>query len=249
MLIYDSIALAGSAQFGLSSPYDCHVYAVSGSEGVVLVDAGSGLGEAMIVANLERDFPGEEVVAILLTHAHADHSGGARSLAKRFGCDVAASSMTRSIIENGDEERSGLSRARSMGAYPAGLKLLPTPVSVEFSHGETVSLAGLAFEAIHVRGHSEDSFCFRLNLHGRQALFAGDVLFYGGVLGVINSSDSGMQGYCQDIARLSGCGIDMLLPAHGLFTLRNGQQHIDVAVQSCAKGFLPRQIGQGDMIF
>jgi len=69
------------------------------------------------------------------------------------------------------------------------------------------------------------------------------------VLGVINTPDSGMQGYRSDLGRLEGLKIDALLPSHGLFTLRGGQRHIDAALEVVARGFLPRQIGQGGRIF
>ena len=38
------------------------------------------------------------------------------------------------------------------------------------------------------------------------------------------------------------------VPAHGLFTLRFGQRHIDIALAQLAKGFVPRMVGQGDII-
>ena len=38
------------------------------------------------------------------------------------------------------------------------------------------------------------------------------------------------------------------LRSHGLFTLRFGQRHIDIALAQLAKGFVPRMVGQGDII-
>ncbi len=249
MRIHDSIAIVGSAQLGLSGPCDCHVYAIRGGEGIVLIDAGAGNAQEQIVQNIRHDFPGQKILGILLTHAHADHSAGALALGKHFDCPLYAPEPSRAILEAGDEERCGLADARAAGAYPPEVQLKPSPVAAAFVHGERVEIAGLTFEAIQVRGHSEDSFCFQLDVKGVRALFAGDVVFYGGVLGVINSRDSGMQGYRADLGRLRDRQIEMLLPSHGLFTLRDGQRHIDAAIQSCAGGFIPRQIGQGDTIF
>ena len=58
-----------------------------------------------------------------------------------------------------------------------------------------------------------------------------------------------MKGYRADLSKLRGLGVEGLFPGHGLFTLRDGQRHIDLAIEECQKGFLPRQIGQADIIF
>jgi hypothetical protein len=58
-----------------------------------------------------------------------------------------------------------------------------------------------------------------------------------------------MQGYRSDLPRLAGLKVDMLLPGHGLFTLKRGQEHLDLAIEKSRQGFLPRLIGQGDAIF
>jgi glyoxylase-like metal-dependent hydrolase (beta-lactamase superfamily II) len=162
---------------------------------------------------------------------------------------VLAPALTRAIVEEGDEEGSGLRRAREAGGYPPGLTLRPCPVSQGYGHGDRLGLAGLSFEVIGVRGHSDDSSCFLAEIDGRRALFSADVLFYGGILGVINSRDSGMQGYYSDLPRLAGLKVDMLFPGHGMFTLKRGQDHIDTAIEKSRGGFLPRLIGQGDAIF
>jgi glyoxylase-like metal-dependent hydrolase (beta-lactamase superfamily II) len=80
-------------------------------------------------------------------------------------------------------------------------------------------------------------------------MFAGDVVFYGGILGVINVDGSGMEGYRADLSKLNGLGVEGFFPGHGIFTLHGGQRHIDKAIEQMANGFMPRQIGQGDAIF
>ncbi|HEV2272766.1 MAG TPA: MBL fold metallo-hydrolase [Acidobacteriaceae bacterium] len=249
MLIKPFLAMIGSAQFALSGPHDCHVYAVRGPEGIVLIDSGSGLCEEEIAHNLSVDFPGVPVCAILLTHAHMDHSGGALGLRRRFRCPILASNLTQPILEAADEERSGLRRAREIGTYPSSLHMTPFELDSRFQDGEPIHVAGLQFTAIHVRGHSADSFCLWASLNGETLCFCGDVVFYGGILGVINSHDSGMEGYRKDLPKLRGLSVDMLLPGHGLFTLKKGQRHIDSALSTLNGGFLPPQIGQGAIIF
>ncbi|MHB1022220.1 MAG: MBL fold metallo-hydrolase [Acidobacteriaceae bacterium] len=249
MRINSFLAIIGSGQFGLSSPYDCHVYAIRGPEGVVLIDAGSGLAEAELVRNLAMDFPNVPVAAVLLTHAHMDHSGGALGLKRYFHCPVIASNLSKPALEAADEESNGLRHAREAGGYPSHLHMKPCPIDATYADGEHIAVAGLVLEAVHVRGHSQDSFCLLTHLNGSHICFSADVVFYGGILGVINAWDSTMQGYCSDLPKLQGRSIDMLFPGHGLFTLQNGQQHIDAAIQTLGSGFLPAQIGQGAGIF
>ena len=234
---------------GISGPLDCHVYALRGPRGVVLVDAGSGTHSETLVGNLLSDLGTNEVESLIVTHGHLDHCGGAASIAAQTRCKVVATEYTRPILENADEEASGLGLARNQGVYPPDFRFSPCKVENAVKDGEEFEAGGLTWKAIRVRGHSEDSACFLVRHDGQAFLFSADVIFYGGVLGVINAEGSGMGGYRADLRKLSNLGIDGLFPGHGLFTLRNGQRHIDVAIEEVARGFVPRQIGQGDLIF
>ena len=118
-----------------------------------------------------------------------------------------------------------------------------------FDDGDRLDLEGFSLRAIRVRGHSADSFAFFFEQGGRRCLIVGDIVSYGGVPGMINSPDSSLQSYREDMPKLRGLEVDVLLPGHGLFTLVGGQRHIDAAQQEMDKGFAPRRIGQGDLLF
>lgn len=249
MRLLPHLSLAASGQIGLTGRWDCHAWAVLAPGGVVLVDAGSGYGACELERHVAEAFPGAPVKGVLITHAHADHFGGAARLRRLYGCTVTAPACSRQIIETGDEERSGLRAARALGGYPDDFHLEPCRVDSDFGHGDAVEIAGQVFEAVQVRGHSADSFCFRTMIDDRKTLFSADVVFYGGLLGLINSRDSSMAAYTEDLPRLAGLDVDALLPGHGLFTVRGGQRHIDAALEQCRRGFLPRTIGQWDLVF
>jgi glyoxylase-like metal-dependent hydrolase (beta-lactamase superfamily II) len=249
MRLCDSLALVASLQFGISGPLDCHVYAIATPTGAVLIDAGSGTATEQLLSNLRHDVGSDAVAAVLLTHCHVDHCGGAAELRNRTYCQVFAPQPARHILETGDEEASGLRVAREQKIYPPELRLQPCPVDRVLLDGEQFSVAGLQFTAIHVRGHSRDAHCYLTQVDGARWLFTGDVLFYGGVLGIINAEGSGMEGYRSDIQKLAKLGIDGLFPGHGMFTFCGGQRHIDAAIQQVGRGFMGRQIGQGDLIF
>lgn len=249
MRVTSSVALVASFQYGISGHLDCHVYAIRGPGGIVLVDSGAGTHTDALLANLRSDLGADDVETLLVTHGHLDHCGGAASIRAKTKCRVITTEYTRRILEQGDEELSGLRLARSQGVYPDDFRFTPCEVSQSFGDGEEFEAGGLAWKVIRVRGHSEDSSCFLTEIDGKRALFSADVIFYGGVLGVINAEGSGMSGYRADLRKLSNLGIEGLFPGHGLFTLRGGQRHVDVALDQLEKGFIPRQIGQGDLIF
>lgn len=244
MRLSESLAMVASLQFGLAGALDCHSYALRGPGGVVLIDSGAGTHTQQILKNVAKDMSEVPVAALIVTHAHVDHCGGAAGIRKQTGCVVIAPEPSKNIIESGDEEASGLRRAREQGLYPSETSLACCKVDKAVRDGEMFSAAGLEFKAFHVRGHSPDAFCYFTRALGSPSLFSGDVVFYGGVLGVINANGSGMEGYRADLHKLSGLGIEGLFPGHGLFTLRGGQRHIDSALEQMEKGFLGRQIGQ-----
>jgi len=249
MRISRTLAVIGSLQFGLSGPHDCHMYALHGEDGVVVVDSGAGTHTQQVLQNLHLDFAATEVVALLITHGHMDHCGGAPEIRRCTGCKVVAPELSRKTLQNADEELSGLRAARAQGLYSADVRMAPCPVDLGVGDGQRFSIAGLDFTAIHVRGHSPDSHCYLVRSREGTWLFTGDVVFYGGVLGVINAEGSGMEGYRSDIHKLNGLDVNGLFPGHGLFTVRGGQRHVDCAIEQAQKGFVSRQIGQGDLIF
>ncbi|MBS1850538.1 MAG: MBL fold metallo-hydrolase [Acidobacteria bacterium] len=216
---------------------------------MILIDAGAGMQVEDLLRNLQADFPTVPLTAVLVTHCHLDHCGGAAALKEKTGCILVAPECSRRILESGDEEASGLRVAREQGIYPPDFQLAPCPVDITVRDGQTFSVDGTEFTALQVRGHSEDSFCFVVEIDGQKCLFSGDAVFYGGVLGVINAEGSGMEGYRRDLHKLKGLEIQGLFPGHGLFTLRDGQKHLDCALQQTGKGFLARQIGQGELLF
>lgn len=225
------------------------MYALCGPKGIVLIDSGAGTHTAELLANVDSQFGGRGIEAVIITHCHLDHCGGASGLRAETGCRIIAPEPSRSILETGDEEASGLRAARVQGTYPLDLHFAPCAVDLAIRDGQSFEAGGLRFTGIHVRGHSRDSFCYMTTIDGSLSIFTGDVVFYGGILGVINVEGSGMEGYRADLDKLRGLQVDGLFPGHGLVTLRGGQRHLDHAIAQAAKGFMPRQVGQGDSIF
>lgn len=85
-----------------------------------------------------------DVAAILITHRHPDHVGGAQAMAAATGAPV-----------------------RAFGPAPAG-----DAEVVPLDDGERMSAGGAELVALHTPGHASDHLCFYME--GSASLFAGD---------------------------------------------------------------------------
>jgi glyoxylase-like metal-dependent hydrolase (beta-lactamase superfamily II) len=103
--------------------------------------------------------------AILVTHGHWDHLLGVADLAEGTGAPVHMAEGERMLLED------------PAGFTPPGVTLRPYTPDVLLAGGETVELAGIAFEVFAVPGHSPAHLAF----HADGCLFSGDVLFAGSV--------------------------------------------------------------------
>ncbi|MEX1019029.1 MAG: MBL fold metallo-hydrolase [Litorilinea sp.] len=234
MRLHPRIALVGSGEMGLSDSWDCHVYLLDGGSELALIDAGGGRPESYtrIVANLTQDgYDVQRIRHILLTHWHADHARGAAGWRARLDAPVYLPEIERHRLE---------------AAAPG---LIACPVDQGLVHGQPLRVGDLALEVIQVPGHSEGICGFLLDLDGYRVLFAADIVFIHGVIGLINAEGSELGPYREYLPRLADLGVDALLPGHLLFALHNGQHHIDLALAAMQQGFVPPSIGQSGITF
>jgi hydroxyacylglutathione hydrolase len=108
---------------------------------------------------------GTSCTAILVTHGHWDHLFGVADLAEGTGAPVYMAEGERMLLED------------PAGFTPPGVTLRPYTPDVLLAGGETVELAGIAFEVLAVPGHSPAHLAY----HADGCLFSGDVLFAGSV--------------------------------------------------------------------
>ncbi|MDQ3381473.1 MAG: MBL fold metallo-hydrolase [Actinomycetota bacterium] len=102
---------------------------------------------------------------ILVTHGHWDHLLGVAELAEGTSAPVYMSEGERSLLED------------PQPFTPPGVLLRPYAPDVLLGGGETVSLAGIAFDVLSVPGHSPAHLAY----YADGSLFSGDVLFAGSV--------------------------------------------------------------------
>ena len=222
---------SGATGFSLTHPTDCHVYLIDGGTELALVDAGTGLGADEIVANIRaHGFDPAAVRHLLLTHLHADHAGGAASLRQRLpNLQVMASAVGADWLRRGDEQAISLDRGKQGGFYAPEYRFEACPVATDLTDGQVVTVGELAIEVLDVPGHSQGHVAFLMRDAGLTYLFAGDLLFFGGRIHLQSIWDCDLQAHLRSLQRLAGLAVDVFLPGHGAFSLRDGQRHIDAA--------------------
>jgi hydroxyacylglutathione hydrolase len=240
-----SVVGGGATGLGISHFLDPNVYLLSGGEELALVDAGAGWGEDRILDNVRSlGYEPERIKHIFLTHAHADHAGGAASLAERLGAQVYLSELEREALATADEEALGLSIARRNGFYPEDYRLHPCKVDVTLRGDERLRCGDLELVVIPTPGHSTGSVCFLVDTGEGAALFAGDTVFAGGRISLLVAPGSDLLAMQESVASLRGLSVASLLPGHGIFPLEGGQEHIDQAVEAFSTMLPPRSILQ-----
>jgi hydroxyacylglutathione hydrolase len=240
-----SVVGGGATGLGISHALDPNVYLLSGGEELALVDAGAGWGEDRILENVRfLGYEPERIKHIFLTHAHADHAGGAASLAERLGAQVYLSELEREALENADEEALGLHIARRNGYYPENYRLRACKVDVPLGGDEKLRYGDLELVVIPTPGHSAGSVCFLVDAGEGVALFAGDTVFAGGRISLIVVPGSDLLAMQESVAHLGGLNVTSLLPGHGIFPLQGGQGHIDQAIEAFSTMVPPRSILQ-----
>lgn len=124
---------------------------------------------ARIVARLKA--LGLRPKALVHTHAHFDHVGGARAVSEATGAGVALHEGDRRLYEHLDVQ--GAMFGMTFDAV--------LPVARWIDDGDVVGSGRTAVEVLHTPGHTPGSVCFRWDAGGTPVVFAGDTLFRGSI--------------------------------------------------------------------
>lgn len=240
-----SVVGGGATGLGISDALDPNVYLLCGGSELALIDAGAGPGETEILENVRSlGYEPEGIRHVFLTHAHADHAGGAASLAAKLGAKVYLSEAERGALETADEDALGLSIARRNGFYPRDYQLHPCKVDVALRGDEKLRCGDLEINVIPTPGHSAGGVCFLVETGEGRALFAGDTVFAGGRISLLVAPGSDLLALQESVAKLGNLDVTSLLPGHGIFPLKSGQRHIDLAIKAFDSMAPPKSILQ-----
>ena len=242
MKLTSRIYLIGSGAFGfdLTHNLDCHVYLINGGDELALVDAGIGLATGEILGNIRAEgFSLEKIKYLLLTHIHADHAGGAAQMKQALGCEVLVSKYSANFLRNGDEDAINLTFGKQAGFYPQNYRFEPCEVNRELSEDDIISVSDCQIKVLDTPGHCLGHLSFYLESDSKSHLFDGDCIFWGGKILLQNIYDCILQDYVESIKKLAKLSVDVFLPGHLTFSLKDGQRHIDEAAQAVNKLGVP----------
>lgn len=142
---------------------NCTVLGDEAAREAIVVDPGDGSDLARLQEVLDRH--GLRVKAIVITHAHIDHIGGAAKLKQSTGAPVYMNARDHDLYQRLDVQAAWLNMR-----VPE-----KTVIDAEARDGETLQLGEAELHLIHTPGHTQGSVC--LYCPSEQLLLAGDTLF------------------------------------------------------------------------
>jgi glyoxylase-like metal-dependent hydrolase (beta-lactamase superfamily II) len=192
----------------------CNVWLIRGRDRSMLVDSGLGVVSLSAAAADLLDQP----LAAVATHSHWDHVGSLHEFAERYAHPDAAPYLASREEIGGALRRSGFSPEawqyfvdsgyvlddELLTALPApdfdvdAYSVEPCPANHQLDEGDVVDLGDVAYEVLHLPGHSSDS----IGLFDRASgtLFSGDAVYDGPLLE--GFYDGGPEAYVTTMERL-----------------------------------------------
>ncbi|MSV35373.1 MAG: MBL fold metallo-hydrolase [Bryobacterales bacterium] len=140
---------------------NCSIFGDEQSREAIVVDPGDDIAE--IVAVLEKH--ALRVTAIVITHAHIDHIGGAAKLKALTGAPVLMNANDRELYNQMDMQ------AAWLGVEPPSR----TEIDTAIRDSDTLKLGPAEFHMLHTPGHTQGSTSVWIPSENK--LIAGDTLF------------------------------------------------------------------------
>lgn len=210
-----------------------NVILIVGDRGTIIVDTTSTLGDAQAVRAEFAKISAAPVRAIIYTHSHPDHTGGASVFAGtdrpeiyshqlfvdrvpdigragRDGGDQFGSTLPDALYINGG---TGTEFGRPAG--PAAMKIGPLPPTTTFS-GDRLSLtiAGVRMDLVHTPGETNDGLS--VWLPEKRVLLTGDLFLkaFPNLYAIRGAAPRPVQQWLASLTTLIAVGAEHVVPGH-----------------------------------
>ena len=118
-----------------------------------------------------------------------------------------------------------------MGLCPPDTRLKACAVDEEIGEGAMIEVGDLTLRTIETPGHARGHISFLMKRDNQNVFFGGDLVFFSGKILLQNIPECDLQAQIASLVKLRESQIDVFLPGHLTFSLRNGQRHIDAALK------------------
>lgn len=140
---------------------NCSIFGNEKTREAIVIDPGDQIADIQTILKKH----GLTVKAIVITHAHIDHIGGAAKLKAATGAPVHMNANDADLYDQIDVQASWL-----------GMELPEkTDIDVDARDGDSVKLADSEFQILHTPGHTQGSLSVWIPAENK--LIAGDTLF------------------------------------------------------------------------
>lgn len=216
--------LNGVTWDGVDAAYnDGNTYVLQGPDGLVMFDCGCGDTMEQILANMQYwGLDVDRVTHCFLTHAHHDHAGGGHLLKER-GVEFIAVRETADAVAAGDDRCCGYLYHKSLTSFQ---------VDRVVSDGESMEVAGVDVQVMHLPGHSRGCTAYRFTHEDRRIVVSGDVIgtLLDGYFGWSGSIDFDKAAYLESLKRFAKVDSDIMLPGHGLIYFHMPRRRVEEAL-------------------
>lgn len=179
-------------------------YLVGRGKDLVLIDPGP-QSEPHVSRILQALDPEERITAIVVTHAHLDHSGATSSLVAQTGAPV----LAYGPATRGRSATMLLLAERGFTSGGEGIDPDFTP-DIQLEDGQMIPCDGGDLQVIHCPGHLSNHICLARN----GLLFSGDHAMSWSS-SIVSPPDGDMGAYIASLRKLRQSAWHALLPGHG----------------------------------